>query len=224
MFLISETGVPPASVISERALNTTAGGCFALAAYALWPTWERTQVDVEVAEMLDATRAYFHGVVQHFGEGPVSVTELDQLRGHWRRTRSDAEGSVNRIASEPGANAAKLSCLTSMLASSQVIVRSIMSMESAVIDGQTGTPEEPFRQFANDIEFTLYFLAATLRGSSAAAETLPKLRQDHRRMVETRNKFSASDEFLIITADQLTVALNTLREQVTKYRSPGANC
>jgi uncharacterized membrane protein YccC len=224
VFLIAETGVPPAQVISERALNTAAGGCFALAAYALWPTWERTQIDEVLAEMLDAARQYFHGVVQRFGGGMMSATALDQLRGTWRRLRSDAEGSLTRIESEPGFSPEKLNCLTSILASSQVVVRSIMSMESAVIQGNTDTPEEPFRKFATDIEFTLYFLAATLRGSKMASETLPKLREDHRRIVEARNKFSARDEFLVIAADQLTVALNTLREQVIKYRSPGTSC
>jgi uncharacterized membrane protein YccC len=224
VFLIAETGVAPAQVVSERALNTLAGGCFALAAYALWPTWERTQVDEVLAEMLDAAREYFHGVVSRFGEGALSATALDQLRGNWRRLRSDAEGSVSRVEAEPGVDPGKISCLTSILATSQVIVRSIMSMESAVVEGKTDTPEASFRQFATDIEFTLYFLAATLRGSNAASGTLPKLREDHRRIVESRNKFSARDEFLVIAADQLTVALNTLREQVMKYRNPQTPC
>lgn len=220
VFLIAETGVPPAQVVSERALNTAAGGCFALAAYALWPTWERTQINEVLAQLLDAAREYFHRVVQSFGDGDLSTTALDQLRATWRRLRSDAEGSVNRIAAEPGVSRETLSCLTSFLATSQIVVRSIMSMESAVLEGKTDTPKEPFRKFATDIEFTLYFLAATLRGSTGAGETLPKLREDHRRIVESRNKFSANDEFLVITADQLTVALNTLREQVIRYRNP----
>ena len=223
VFLIAETGVSPADVVSERALNTTAGGCFALAVYALWPTWERTQVDEAIAAMLDTTRAYFHGVVQRFGEGSMPASTLDQLRGNWRRTRSDAEGSVSRIESEPGTDAAKLNCLTSILASSQTVVHSVMSMEAAAIQGTTQTPEETFRRFSNDVEFTLYYLAETLRGSKEAFKTLPKLREDYRRMIEARNKFAVNDEFLILTADQLTVTLNTLREQVMKYRtSPSA--
>jgi uncharacterized membrane protein YccC len=224
VFLIAETGVPPGDVVAERALNTTAGGCFALAAYALWPTWERTQVDEAMAQMLDASRAYFHGVVQGFGESSMPPTRLDQPRSNWRRTRSIAEGSVTRVASEPRTEPGKLTCLTSMLASSEAMVHSIMSMEAAVIQGRTQTPAGPFRQFANDVEFTLYFLSETLRGSAKAFETLPKLREDHRRMVEARNKFSPNDQFLIITADQLTVTLNTLREQVMKYREPASAC
>ncbi|MBV8864264.1 MAG: hypothetical protein JO210_02565, partial [Acidobacteriaceae bacterium] len=74
-----------------------------------------------------------------------------------------------------------------------------------------------FQAFAHDVEFTLYFLAAALRGSQAATETLPRLRDDHRRLVEALNKVSAMDQYVLIETDRLTVSLNTLREQVMRH-------
>ena len=62
----------------------------------------------------------------------------------------------------------------------------------------------------------LYFLAAALRGSSAASETLPKLREDHTRLLRVRENFSMAYEFVLIETDRLTTALNTLREKVTR--------
>src|SRR5581483_7331572 len=44
VFLIAATGISPREVVVQRGLNTAAGGILALIAYALWPTWERTQV------------------------------------------------------------------------------------------------------------------------------------------------------------------------------------
>ena len=68
VFLIAATGIPPADVIVSRGLNTAAGGILALIAYALWPTWERTQVSDAMAGMFDASRLYFHALMRRFSE------------------------------------------------------------------------------------------------------------------------------------------------------------
>ncbi|MBV9613686.1 MAG: FUSC family protein [Acidobacteriaceae bacterium] len=218
VFLMAATGVPPAQVVVERAVNTAAGGVFALIAYAVWPTWERTQVSEAMADMLEACRSYFHAVVERFGrEDPELETELNETRRAWRRARSDAEASVDRVSSEPGISQERLDCLTSMLASSHALMHAMMGLEAGVVETPVRTTSEAYRTFAHDVEFTLYFLAAALRGSAAANETLPELRADHRRLVEARVAFSPADEFVLIETDRLTTALNTLREQVMRY-------
>ncbi|MBV8819995.1 MAG: hypothetical protein JO022_16645 [Acidobacteriaceae bacterium] len=189
----------------------------ALLAYAVWPTWERTQVSELVADMLDACRNYFRAVVARFGrEDRTSEADLDETRRAWRRARSSAEASIDRISSEPGVSADRLDCLASILASSHALIHAMMGLEAGVVRAPVRTTPEAFRTFAHDVEFTLYYLAAALRGSAAANQTLPKLREDHRRLVEARGAFSASDEFVLIETDRLTTALNTLREQVIR--------
>ena len=218
VFLIAATGVPPAQVVTLRALNTALGGAFALIAYALWPTWERTQVLPAMADMLDACRTYFHAVVECFAEDNAALeAELDERRADWRRARSNAEGSVDRVASEPGTTPEKLDCLNSMLASSHALAQSIMALEAGVLRSPAHTSPEAFQVYANDVELTLYFLAAALRGSSGAQRTLPKLRDDHRRMLQARSSFSPADEFVLLETDRLTTSLNTLRDQVLRY-------
>ncbi len=217
VFLIAETGISPKEVVLERAVNTVSGGVFALVAYALWPTWERTQVTDVIADMMDACRDYFRGVAQRFGrEAAITESELDDERSAWRRARSNAEASVDRVSSEPRANPGQINCLTSMLASSHALVHAIMALEAALIQGQTRIAPA-FENFANDVEFTLYFLASALRGSTAAFDTLPKLRQDHARLVEARQQFAPNDEYILLETDRLTTSLNTLREQVMHY-------
>lgn len=220
VFLIAASGIPestPREVVLERGINTGIGGVLALIAYAAWPTWERTQVSEAIAQMLDACRAYFHAVVERFGRADASLeSELDETRGAWRRARSATDASVDRVAAEPGITAERLQLLTSILASSHGLVHAIMAVEAGIIQRQPQTPPDVFEKFAHDVEFTLYYLAAALRGSAAATETLPRLREDYRRMLEARDQFSAADEFILKETDHITTALNTLREQVMR--------
>ncbi|MBV9081813.1 MAG: FUSC family protein [Acidobacteriaceae bacterium] len=218
VFLIAATGISPKEVVAERAMNTAAGGIFALIAYALWPTWERTHVSDVMADVIDRCRDYFRAVADRFGIDAITrEDELDGVRGAWRRARSNAEASVDRLSSEPGTSPEQLALLTSMLASSHALVHAIMALEAALIHGQAQRVPEAFRTFAKDVDFTLYFLAQALRGSHAAFEILPKLRQDHRRLVEARDQFSPNPELVLVETDRVTTGLNTLREQVMRY-------
>ncbi len=217
VFLIAATGIAPAQVVVLRGVNTAAGGILALIAYALWPTWERTQVADTIAEMLDASRLYLQALLERFNNaGPAAEDALNDRRNDWRRSRSNAEASVDRVSSEPGMTAARLSCLTSILASSHALMHAMIGLEAGALQAPVRQPSDAFAKFTQDVEFTLYFLSAALRGSTAAVETLPKLREDHRRLVETRNALSPTDQFVIIETDRITVSLNTLREQVMK--------
>jgi uncharacterized membrane protein YccC len=218
VFLIAATGISPGEVVTERGLNTAAGGIFALIAYALWPTWERKQVWETIAEMLDACRLYFQAVVERFerDDDPSLEFRLDETRGAWRRARSNAEASVDRVSAEPGITADRLNCLTSILAHCDALTHAMMALEAGVIGIRASSPPAEFRAFANHVDFTLYFLAAALRGSSAASETFPKLREDHTRLLRARENFSMAYEFVLIETDRLTTALNTLREKVTR--------
>ncbi len=91
-----------------------------------------------------------------------------------------------------------------------------MGLEAGLIRVPVRTPPEAFESFAKDVDFTLYFLSAALRGSSSATRTLPKLREDHRRLVEARDSYSTAGEFVLTETDRLTTSLNTLGEQVLR--------
>lgn len=220
VFLIATTGVSPADVIGQRAINTAAGGVFALLAYALWPTWERSHVSYVLADMIDRSRDYFRAVAERcYGASEALESELDATRNAWRHARSRAEASVDRVGSEPGLDPARLDVLMSILASSHAFARTIMGLEAALLQSPSDRPLPAFEKFAHDVEFTLYFLAAALRGSSIAAETLPQLREDHRRLLDAYKQAGMHNDSLLIETDRLTISLNTLREQVIRYLS-----
>jgi uncharacterized membrane protein YccC len=216
VFLLAATGVSPADVVETRALNTVAGGLIALAAYALWPTWEKSIVSDSLAEMLEAARLYFMAVARQFQEPGTSAREQ---RIHWRLKRTAAEAAVDRVAGEPGSSRAKVDCLRSILASSRSLVHAVMGLEAGLVQNSAEITAQAFHTFAKDVDFTLYFLTGALRGSEFANKTLPQLREDHRRLLEARDLISPGDDYVLIETDRLTVSLNTLREQVVRYVS-----
>jgi uncharacterized membrane protein YccC len=218
VFLIAETGVAPAAVVAQRAINTAAGGLFALVAYAAWPTWERTQVTDVVADMIDRSRDYFRLVMNRLSDdSDETLRSLNRVREAWREDRSKAEASIDRLLSEPGSSQVKLDLLTSILASSHALARSIMGLEAGMAYSMPRPAPPALEKFAHDVEFTLYFISEALRGSSAAAEALPSLREDHRGLLESQRHAEGIEEFVITETDRLTVSLNTLREQAVRY-------
>jgi uncharacterized membrane protein YccC len=218
VFLIAVAGSSPGDVMAARALNTVAGGVLAAIAYAVWPTWERTQVADSFAEMVDASRMYLQSVFASFGTEPrMDEPNLGRARLEWRRARTNVESSVDRVIAEPGITAAKRDTLLSMLASSHALMLAIFGLEAGMGHGQPQTPPAALKTFAHDVDFTLYYLAAALRGSKPASETLPQLREDHRKLLKARDSFSPDDSYVLAETDRLTVSLNTLREQVMRY-------
>ena len=216
VLLIALTGVTPKEVIVARGLNTAAGGIIALIAYAVWPTWERTQVPEAFAQLMDACRSYFHAV-SALCEGNDTVrAELDEGRLAWRRARTNAAASVDRMSAEPRTSPGQLSRLSAILASSHQVIHAMMALEAGFTRTLLDCGPPAFRTFAHDVEFTLYYLAAALRGSAAASRTLPKLRDDHNALVK-QGDTAESMHFLYAETDRLTNSLNTLREQVQRW-------
>jgi uncharacterized membrane protein YccC len=220
VFELAAAGTAPGVVVLLRAMNTALGGILALVAYTLWPTWERRNIGDVLAEMIDACRAYFDAVMERFAHDSETLqSDMDNKRREFRRIRSEAAASIGRALAEPGINPEKANALRSIQASSLSLFSAILAIEASVQPDTAHTTPEAFNKFANDVEFLLYHMAASLRGTAAGATTLPKLRDDHARMLESRDAFSSNDQFILNETDRLTTALNTLREQVTRYLS-----
>jgi len=217
VLLIAVTGVAPKDVIGARALNTALGGALALFAYWIWPTWERTQVGTVLAGMLDSYREYFHAVVEAFYGRAVTAAELDRLRDNGRRARSNAEASVDRVASEPGITAEKIGVLTAILAASHGFAHAVLAMESALDRTAAAPPRPAVLEFTREAERMLLALADALRGNPLPLG-LPDLRAAHNEILKSGEASSDRYKLIDTETDRIVTSLNTLHEQVGKWR------
>ncbi len=223
VLMISFTGVAPKDVILARGINTAVGGLLALAAYAVWPTWERTQVGETLARLVESYQTYAKAVASELTRDRGTDTvkpvpaKMDELRLAARRARTNAEASVERLRSEPGSTAAEGTLLTGMLASSHRFVYALMSVEAGVPVAAEIKVRPEFRAFAADIDRTFTELASALRGGRGTARKWPDLREDHRKMLMNTTDPAEVHALVNVEADRMTNSLNTLREQVEKW-------
>jgi uncharacterized membrane protein YccC len=194
----------------------------ALLIYAAWPTWERTQVADALAQMFDAYRIYFRLVSRMCDPDHPAAAELDHARMEWRSDWSNAEASVDRLEGEPRTSPQQLSCLNAILAASHQLIHAFTGLEAGFRRIQENRLPPTFKTFANDIEFTLYFLSSALRNESTKPEHLPVLRDDFNKIV-LAGPLPDNQQFLIAETDRIVTSVNTIREQVIRWLQLTAN-
>jgi uncharacterized membrane protein YccC len=229
VLLFAVAGIAPAELIAARGLNTAAGGVIALLAYRLWPTWERTQVPEVLARMLDAYRGYFQIVRDAYLNPNTSFArDLDRARQNCRLARSSLEASMARLATEPvapraaprvvqDAGPARFTALNGILANSHRFIHAVMSLESGLSRSRPVPARDAFRTFANDVDTTLYFLAAALRGVSVAAASLPDLREDHHSLLQSGDARVERYAMVNVETDRIVNSLNTLAGEILQW-------
>jgi uncharacterized membrane protein YccC len=214
VLLVASTGVAPQDVIVARAVNTAAGGILAMIAYAVWPTWEKTQVGTAMADMLDCYREYFRLVVEAYAHAGDSRA-IDGVRTVARRARSNAEASVDRLGGEPGVPPETLHHLHAVMVSSHSFVHAVMALESALYRTATVPARPSTLAFAAAADRTLEAAATTLRSGKAPADDLPDLRAAHN--VIAGSKAGPAERYALVNVetDRITTSLNTLTEHLT---------
>jgi uncharacterized membrane protein YccC len=218
VLLLTINGVSPREVIFARGWNTAVGGVLALLAYLAWPSWERTRIGDNIAALLRAYREYFSAVAKSYIEKETALrVELERPRQNARTARTNMEGSLERLAMEPGATTEQLNRIKTILATSHRFAHSIMALEA----GLPLTPAMParpeFRVFAADVETTLALLEEILAGGKVPEKSFPNLREDHNRLIAAGDPEKERYALVNIEADRMTNSLNTLREEITAW-------
>jgi uncharacterized membrane protein YccC len=218
VFMIALVGVSPKEVMAARAWNTLLGGVISLVAYWLWPTWERKQAPEAVARMLESYREYFHALRSSYDhEDHRSGEVVNRARIPSRLARSNAEASADRMLSEPRVSPEVAAAVTGIMASSHRLAYALMSLEAGLAASGAAPPRQAFRGFADNVEKTLYYLAAALRGSPLGKEDLPDLREYHNALVNSGDPNIERYALVNVETDRITNSLNTLAEQVLRW-------
>jgi uncharacterized membrane protein YccC len=222
VLLFAITGVAPGELIAARALYTVIGGTIALAAYRLWPTWERTQAPEALARLLDAYRDYFQAVRDAYlrpglESDPVFAARLERVRQAGRLARTTLEASVARLRLEPGVSANQITRLQAILANSHRFIHAVMALEAGLFRSRPAPARAEFATFTNDVDSTLYFLAAYLRGVLVRHGDLPDLREDHRALLHAGVPDVERYELVNVETDRVTNSLNTLAGELIQW-------
>lgn len=176
VLLLSFTGIAPADAVHARLVATLLGSALALAAYALWPTWEGRRVGANLGRLIDAYRNHLMTVCNG------SIVHLVDSRAAARRARTNAQASLERLRAEPRrrASSGELKKAESILANASRLIRATVMLEALVRDGAQLPGGEQMSAFARQADAILGGIADAL-GADRAVE-LPLLRPTERRL------------------------------------------
>ena len=93
----------------------------------------------------------------------------------------------------------------------------MMALEAGLFRSQPVPARPAFRAFANNVDATLYFLAAYLRGIPVHPGDLPDLREDHRALLHSGDSHAERYELVNVETDRVTNSLNTLSLEIVQW-------
>lgn len=207
VILLSFHGIAPGASMPARALDTALGSALALAAYLLWPTWERGRERAVLARMLDAYRDYLTAVL--CGDARARF----ETRSGARAARSNAQASIARLRQEPLGHS-NVSRAEALLSQANRFMRAAMALEAARTDARDPPLPPQVANFADACASALREASASVRGDRTPAEP-PRLRELQRELVAALKNSSqeppaALSAALADASDRIADAINSL--------------
>ncbi|KGM30569.1 FUSC family protein, partial [Inquilinus limosus] len=164
VLLLGLAGQPAGHTLLDRGVATVLGSLLALAAYLLWPTWERGRERPVIAAMLDAYAAYLAALLG------MDTKAQAEARTAARAARVNAQASVERLRVEP-ADPGQPARAEAIFANANRILRAGMALESALHDhgGTALAKHAAIGAFVHTLTAALGKLAAALREHRVSA-------------------------------------------------------
>jgi uncharacterized membrane protein YccC len=223
VFLLAFGGLPEHSSVEARIEATIVGGALALAAYAVWPTWERELVPVRLAEMLERQRAYLGLVLAAFA-APEQRDEHalhDAQLASWL-ARTNAEASVDRFLGEPvRPRAVSVRAALGVLAASRRAGLALLTLQAHIAD-EPVAPRDTLDALREGLLQRYDGLASALRGSTApvAGPPLRELQLALDKDLTARASEPAAG--LAAETDLLVDSANTMADIIRRLRAGDA--
>ena len=214
VFILMLSGVGEMTAVTLRAIDTIAGGCIALAIYALWPTWAAATVRSALAAMFEAQSVYLSALLTAYQDpNAADIARLTRLRAAARLARSNAEALVERMLAEPRRKAAiQPRVATGLLAAIRRNALAALTLHAGV-ERAVAARLPKLAQLAAEMKESLSRLAEAVR-DGRPPRPLPPLRQ-------TQLAIAGSANPLVEQATDLMVdAINTMAELLTRDAIP----
>ncbi|MGH8091428.1 MAG: FUSC family protein, partial [Rudaea sp.] len=205
--LLSFEGISPAETMNARALGTSLGSALALAAYALWPTWERGRVRGALADLLDAYRQYFLAVAGDDSRVRAEVRALS------RRARTNAQASLDRLRGEPRRRHL-VATAEGIFANANRFLRAAMALEAMRQSAAPLSDRRAVETFAASVDVAMASLTRALR--NLETPTLgAALREAQSRLRDALRATTAENDPVLVAAwidasDRIADSIGTL--------------
>ncbi|HST28330.1 MAG TPA: FUSC family protein, partial [Rudaea sp.] len=217
--LLSFEGISPAETMNARALGTSLGSALALAAYALWPTWEHGRVRGALADLLDAYRQYFLAVA-----GDDLRVRAD-VRALSRRARTNAQASLDRLRGEPRRRHL-VATAEGIFANANRFLRAAMALEAMRQSAAPLSDRHAVETFAANVNDVMNLLARALRGGKTPAIG-NVLREAQSRLRDALRAPAPDNDSVLVAAwidasDRIADSIDTLAHLLTRDASPAS--
>jgi uncharacterized membrane protein YccC len=183
VLLVSTFDPRPLAAVADRGLDTLVGGALALGGYALWPTREASTLGTTTSALLAALATYADAVLGAFADpSTIDDAALPTLARAARRSRADAQASLDRASAEPARRRPDIEEAASLLASARRIVVVLHSLRATVQDSTESVPVPELLPMRRDV-------VAALRAAAARdASQTPDLREAQHRLEEAAGR------------------------------------
>jgi hypothetical protein len=164
-------GLPGTPTVTERVLDTLAGGALAMIGYLALPTWERKRTRVLLAEMIDAQTRLAHAILAGYGTYTAqTAAAIERERTIVWKLRTAAEASIERSRREPHrTHTIAVGRALRIFGTMQRFGLANLALETALKSSRTLQRSLDLEAFARALDATMHDLAQALRTSSRIA-------------------------------------------------------
>lgn len=165
VILLAMAGEPAAQSIHDRLVATLLACVIALLAYLLWPTWERSRIQLALAAMIASYGDYLDALARG------DARRLAQTRTASRVARINALASLERLRGEPFASTELRMRAERVFAHANRLVRSAMSLE---LQAGSRPPDTAMAGWLHQATDCVQTCAERLRGHEVAPAIVPE--------------------------------------------------
>lgn len=226
LFLLAFTGASPVNVALDRFIDTAVGAALGLGVFLLWPTWARTRVPGNLADMLNAERGYFDKVMAgYLDPAAYDRPAIRRYRLSVRRAIADAESSVKTLRLEPGSEQYESATALGVLDATRRFSRGLLALDSGLETRRDGEQLSQLANFGQAVDTALLSIENAMRerGMRPALECGREVTASAAAL-RRRDDHGADDgggsAFVALQADRIADSLDTICHLLTAEPTP----